>query len=263
MANLKKKERLEKKHGGFGQDEIRDMYLGVDGDESEDETETNTFANLYSPNDLTGHVTKLDTLFESAIKIKKIIEGALREARSAFPTISEIKTFVDRYKNFYKDVVNVEDDNANVDGEKIEVEAEEYEGGLKLDDVIKNITEKTKEVDYEKPSFSLGFSSQESGGMDNDTNANENMGIGSYQPVDIEHVMSDEEMMVFRYLRGLVEFKKNKERKSTRLKSTELLEKKEDGIADKTFRKDMFDADYGVFTRAYLLESLLPGNPVQ
>ncbi|XP_076931349.1 uncharacterized protein LOC143596465 [Bidens hawaiensis] len=138
MANMKKKkEMLEKKHGGFGQGKIRDMYLGVDGDESEDETETNTSANLYSPNDLTGHVTKLDMLFESAIKNKKIIEGALREARSAFPTISEIKTFVDRYKSFYKDVVNVEDDNANVDGEKIEVEAEEDEGGLKLDDVIR------------------------------------------------------------------------------------------------------------------------------
>ncbi|XP_076955644.1 uncharacterized protein LOC143630545 isoform X2 [Bidens hawaiensis] len=63
MANLKKKERLEKKHGGFGQGEIRDMYLGVDGDKSEGETETNTFANLYSPNDLTVRVTTITRVY--------------------------------------------------------------------------------------------------------------------------------------------------------------------------------------------------------
>ncbi|MFS7967518.1 hypothetical protein Hanom_Chr09g00786641 [Helianthus anomalus] len=51
---------------------------------------------------------KLDALFGSISRDKKLVEKALCEACSSFPDIHEIKTFIDKYKFVYADTVDIE-----------------------------------------------------------------------------------------------------------------------------------------------------------
>ncbi|KAI3787273.1 hypothetical protein L1987_41631 [Smallanthus sonchifolius] len=130
MNALRSTEECEINNGGFGLGELQELYVDLKGDESyvdekcneKEPNMENLSDDFFQPDNLTGHLSKLDAMFDILARDKNIFERALCEAYSLYPENKEVKEFMEKYKYVYKEIIDVEKDVA--DTEKIEADTE-------------------------------------------------------------------------------------------------------------------------------------------
>ncbi|KAI3805134.1 hypothetical protein L1987_27212 [Smallanthus sonchifolius] len=121
MKALCSREECEINNGGFGLGELRKLYVDLKGDESDvdkkcnekEANKENLFNDFFQPDNLTGHLSKLDVMFDIIVRDKKRFERALCEPYSFYPENKEVKEFVEKYKSIYKEIIDVEKDVAD------------------------------------------------------------------------------------------------------------------------------------------------------
>jgi len=159
-------------------------------------------------------VAKIDNLLEGIERDKMILEKALCDAWSSFPNINELKSFIQKYKSIYKEVIEIEDHVTQAGWTPF---FEDNLGDIisKVDNIGQGIKKNTK--GKEGPSFDLGISSPDSvGNSQKDPDKNEQphekktegAQKGDQKPVEIDQDMNEDEELVWSYLL-LIEKDKN------------------------------------------------------
>ncbi|KAI3775811.1 hypothetical protein L1987_45565 [Smallanthus sonchifolius] len=104
---------------------------------------------FFQPDNLTGHLSKLDAMFDITVRDKKIFERALCEAYSLYPENKEVKEFVEKYKSVYKEIIDVEKDVADTEKDEVDTE-KDVEKDVAADtekDVEKDVADNEKDVE--------------------------------------------------------------------------------------------------------------------
>ncbi|KAI3776424.1 hypothetical protein L1987_46206 [Smallanthus sonchifolius] len=109
LENLRRREAEELKNGGFGMGQFRGLFVDEKhGDNRDNEKcvdEDDMSEDLLQPTDLTGHLAKLESLYERNLKSKFAFEKALGEAKRLFPGNVEVGDLVEKYRSIYVDCV--------------------------------------------------------------------------------------------------------------------------------------------------------------
>ncbi|KAI3725410.1 hypothetical protein L1987_65198 [Smallanthus sonchifolius] len=113
LDNLRRREAEELKNGGFGLGQFRGLFVDEKhGDNRDNEKcvdEDDMSKDLLKPTDLTGHLAKLESLYERNLKSKVAFEKALGEAKRLFPDNVEIGDLVEKYRSIYVNCVEFEE----------------------------------------------------------------------------------------------------------------------------------------------------------
>ncbi|KAK9074975.1 hypothetical protein SSX86_003294 [Deinandra increscens subsp. villosa] len=109
--SLKIREDYEIENGGFGLGELRETYVDNEGDASDEEMSKGREVTekkqkeVREKSNLKDHIDGLEELFALMQQHKKVTEEALQDAWSLFPNNDELMVYIERYKSFYKTVV--------------------------------------------------------------------------------------------------------------------------------------------------------------